>query len=114
MTQQKNRRIKLEIPKDLTATYANTVMISHTPYEVIFDFIQLLPSDPTARIQHRVAMTPVHAKMFMNAMQENIHRFESRHGEIKVPPKPTSLADQLFKGINNGQDDASEEGNDDE
>jgi hypothetical protein len=106
--EQQKRRIKLEIPKDLAATYANTVMISHTPYEIVYDFIQLLPSDPKARVQHRITMTPVHAKMFLNAMQENLRRYEERHGEIKLPPKPETLADQLFKGINqppNGEDD---------
>lgn len=103
------RRIKLEVPKDLTASYANTVMISHTAHEVIFDFIQLIPSDPTARVQHRVIMTPVHAKMLLNALTENLGRFEERNGEIQLPQKPESLADQLFKGISSSSSDGGDE-----
>lgn len=93
------RQIKLEMPLNPSATYANTVMISHTANEVLFDFIQIIPHDPRARVQQRIVMTPVHAKMFLNALSENIARYESTNGEIKLPPRPESLADVLFKGI---------------
>lgn len=98
------RQIKLEMGKDLTATYANTVMISHTPNELFFDFIQLVPQDPRARVLDRVVMSPVHAKMFLQALTENIRRFEDKHGEIDLPQRPSSLADELFKNISPGDE----------
>lgn len=98
------RQIKVELPVNPGAIYSNTVMISHTQHEVIFDFIQVLPNDPRARIQQRVVMTPAHAKMFLNALQENLARFEGRFGEIALPPRPGSLADQLFSSIHSGGD----------
>lgn len=103
------RQIKVELPANPGAIYSNTVMISHTQHEVIFDFIQVLPNDPRARIQQRVVMTPAHAKMFLNALQENLGRFETRFGEITLPPRPGSLADQLFSNIHSGGDSGGDD-----
>jgi len=108
MTQPaKRRQIKLEMPKDPSATYANTVMISHTQFEVLMDFIQIIPNDSRARVQHRIAMTPVHAKMFLQALTQNVARYEANFGTIDLPQRPESLADQLFKGLSptNNEDD---------
>lgn len=93
------RQLRLEIPNNLNATYANAVMISQTHSEIIFDFIQMMPNDPRARVQSRIAMTPANAKAFLNALKTNLDRFEERHGEIELPPKPETLADQLFGAI---------------
>ena len=92
------RQIRLELPKDPSATYSNTVMISHTSNEFIFDFIQIMPNDNRARVQKRIVMTPTHAKMFLNAMNDNVGKYEEKHGNIELPQNP-SLADQLFGGI---------------
>lgn len=106
-TQGNKRQIRLELPKDPSAVYSNTVMISHTANEVVFDFIQIMPNDNRARVQKRIIMTPAHAKMFLNAMNENMTKFEDKHGEIIVPQKP-SLADQLFGGIKSTDEDDDE------
>jgi predicted secreted Zn-dependent protease len=95
----KPQQIRLEIPANLTATYANAAMVSQTHSEIILDFIQVLPNDPRARVQSRIAMTPANAKLFLQALQQNLERFEEKHGEISLPPKPISLADQLFGGV---------------
>lgn len=104
--QPPQRQLRLEIPANLNANYANTVIISHTQSEVVMDFIQVMPNDPRARIQTRVVMTPVNAKLFLRALSENVTRFEERHGEIQVPPQPPSLADQLFGSMRPGDDGA--------
>jgi hypothetical protein len=99
------RQLRLEMPNTLHASYANTVIISHTNSEVVFDFVQIMPNDPRARIQNRIVMTPINAKLFLRALGENISRFEERNGEIKVPPTPPSLADQLFSTIRTTDED---------
>ena len=76
----KKKQIRLELPKDPNAIYANTVMITHTANEVIFDFIQVMPNDNRARVQKRILMTPTHAKLLLQALQENLQKFESKHG----------------------------------
>lgn len=93
------RRLSLEIPADLAATYANFAIITHSPWEVFLDFAQILPNVPKARVQARLVLTPTNAKMLLTALQDNIARYEDQHGEIKVPPRPQTLADQLFGAI---------------
>lgn len=93
------RRFNLEIPADLAATYANFAIITHSPWEVFLDFAQILPNVPKARVQARLVLTPTNAKMLLTALQDNIARYEDQHGEIKVPSRPQTLADQLFGAI---------------
>jgi len=97
---RKQRQLRIEMPKD-PASYANAVMISNTSSnsEIIFDFMQIMPNDPRARVQNRIVMTPTHAKMFLNALKQNLDRFEAKYGEIELPKGPPTLADQLFGGV---------------
>ena len=94
-----NRQLRLEIPANLSAIYSNAAIVSQTTSEIILDFLQIMPNDPRARVLTRVVMTPTNAKLFMNALQNNLARFEETHGEIVVPQQPGSLADQLFGTI---------------
>ena len=96
MSSNPQRQLRLEVPATLNAIYANAAMISQTHSEIILDFIQVMPNDPRARVQTRLAMTPANAKLFLKALEENLARFEEKHGEISLPPQPLSLADQLF------------------
>lgn len=93
------RQLRLEVPATLNATYANGAIVNHTFSEIIVDFAQIMPNDPRVRVQSRVVMTPANAKAFLNALRENLDRFEQTHGEIALPPKPVSLAEQLFSGV---------------
>lgn len=86
----------LEVPSDMIAAYANLVRIAHSPTEMVFDFAQLLPGVSNARVCSRLVMTPMHAKLFLRALGENLSRYESAFGEIRVPGEVT-LADYLFR-----------------
>ena len=95
----KDNRLRIEYPATLNATYSNAAIINSTQSEIIIDFMQILPNDPRARVQARVAMTPANAKLLLNALQERVAHFEQLNGEIKVPLRPPSLADQLFGSV---------------
>ena len=69
VTQPPNRQVRLEIPANLSATYANAVIVSQTTSEIVLDFLQVMPNDPRARVQQRVVMTPSNAKLFLQALQ---------------------------------------------
>lgn len=111
MQPPQQRKIKLEMPTDPSGTYANTAMISHNKNEVFIDFLQVIPHDPRARVQQRIVMNPVAAKMFFKAMQDNLGKYEDKFGEIELPPRPQTLADQLFKGVSStgGENDEQPE-----
>jgi hypothetical protein len=86
----------LEVPADLKAVYANLVRIAHSPSELVLDFAHLLPGTIPARVNTRVVMSPLGAKLLHRALTENLARYEAAFGEIKVPGE-ASLADYLFK-----------------
>ena len=86
----------LEIPSDLRTEYANVVRIAHSPSELVFDFAHLLPGVTPARVCTRVVMSPLGAKLLQRALAENLSRYETAFGEIKIPGE-NSLADFLFR-----------------
>ena len=64
-------------------TYSNLVMITHSPSEFIIDFIAVMPGVPKAKVAKRMILTPDHAKRLMNALQDNVSKYESEHGAIQ-------------------------------
>jgi hypothetical protein len=81
------QRVNLNVElgeKESEGIYANMAMISHSPSEMIIDFLRVMPGVPKAKVYSRIIMTPMHAKMLSNALEENIKKFESQFGTIKV------------------------------
>jgi hypothetical protein len=89
----------LELPPDLEVEYINLVRISHTPSELVFDFARLLPGSLPGRVQSRIIMSPLGAKLFFRALAENLSKYEAAFGEIQLPGS-SSLAEHLFKPNN--------------
>ena len=86
----------MSIPEDIEAIYINLVRIAHSPSEMVFDFAHLLPGSRPAKVRTRIVMSPLGAKLLQRALIENIKRYETAFGEIKVPGSK-SLADFLFR-----------------
>jgi len=86
---QQQGQINIELgEKEAEGNYSNLAIISHSGAEFIIDFTRILPGIPKAKVHSRIIMTPQHCKMFLNAMKENIDRFESQYGEIKILGTP--------------------------
>ena len=90
------KQIKLEVPSGTEAIYSNQVLIAHTPSELVFNFAQMLPGNKTAKVKAQVMMSPIGAKLLYKALGENLSKYETNFGEIKLPGGP-SLADHLFR-----------------
>jgi len=91
--EMKQQRINIELgEKEAEGTYANMVMIGHSPTEIIMDFIRMMPGAPKARVQSRIIMTPAHAKMLYNTLGENLKKFEKQFGEIKLFAGPDGMS----------------------
>ena len=103
--QQRPGTLRLEVPGNLNMTYANAAVVTQTHSEIIIDFVQVMPNDNRARVQSRIALTPANAKLVLQALQTNLQLFEQKHGEISLPPKPVSLADQLFGSVKTTEDE---------
>jgi hypothetical protein len=78
-------QINIELPPDLDATYANFAMITHSPSEVVIDFARVLPNTPKAKVCTRMLMTPMHAKLLLMALGENLQKYEQQFGPIVIP-----------------------------
>lgn len=85
---QKPRQLKIEIgEKESEGIYANLAMIVHSPQEIIIDFARVMPGAPKTKVLSRIIMTPSHAKMLVKALEENIKKYESQFGQIKIHGK---------------------------
>jgi hypothetical protein len=89
--------IPIEIPADLQPVYANLARIAHAPAEFVMDFARFLPGDTKALVTARVVASPVALKLFAQALNENLARYETTFGKINIPSGGPSLADSLFK-----------------
>ena len=92
--EQPSHQISIELgDKEAEGIYSNLAIISHSPAEFVIDFTRILPNVPKAKVYSRIIMTPQHAKMLMNALHENIRRFEDQHGQINADG-----SDPLYSG----------------
>lgn len=82
---QGQQQINIELgEKEAEGIYSNLAIITHSPAEFIIDFTRIVPGVPKAKVLSRIITTPQHAKMLMKALKENIEKFESRFGEIRI------------------------------
>lgn len=99
-TKQVSIDLKPEIAK---GSYSNLAIISHSPSEFVIDFATILPGMPKPDVSNRIVMNPEHAKRLLMALSDNISKYESQFGQIRlsVEPKGTfNLSD--FGPISNG------------
>jgi len=87
----------MNVPQGMEPAYTNLARIFHSPADFIIDFAHILPGDAAANVRSRVVMTPLSAKLLLRALTENIARYETAFGEIKLPPGNSSLAENLFR-----------------
>jgi len=79
------QQINIEIgEKEAEGIYSNLAIITHSAAEFVVDFTRVLPGVPKARVQARIIMTPQHAKLLLNALRDNIEKFERQYGEIRI------------------------------
>jgi hypothetical protein len=91
----RNQQVNIELgEKEAEGIYSNLAIITHSNAEFVIDFTRILPGVPKAKVHARVVMTPVHAKLLLNALRDNIEKFERKFGEINIPQDPG----QMFTG----------------
>ena len=87
------QQLKIEIDEKVgEGIYANFAVVTHSLAEFILDFIRVLPGAMKHKVKSRIIISPVHAKTFSNALQENIKKFEKKYGEIKISNQKISPA----------------------
>ncbi len=82
---QNRQEINIELgEKEAEGIYSNLAIIAHSPAEFVIDFTRIMPGVPKGKVHARIIMTPQHSKLLLNALADNIVKYESQFGEIKV------------------------------
>jgi hypothetical protein len=92
---QNPNQMNIELPEELAeGTYANLAIISHSTSEFVVDFIRIMPNMPQAKVKSRIILTPEHAKRLLQALNDNVRRYEQQFGKIQdkdAPPMPMNF-----------------------
>ena len=82
--EQAGNQINIELSEDMAeGIYSNLAMIAHSNSEFVIDFIRLMPGVPKAKVKSRIVMTPEHAVRFLQALKDNLERYQDTFGDIR-------------------------------
>ena len=88
---KKSKQIQIKANEEMSqGRYSNSMFIAHGPEEFIIDW--LLNSPTGAHLVSRIIVTPGHVKRIINALSDNLKRYEEKYGEIKL----AETSDQQF------------------
>jgi hypothetical protein len=89
MGEPKDGQINVELSEEIAeGIYSNLAIINHSSSEFVLDFIKIMPGVPKAKVKSRIVLTPQHAKRLLQALNDNVSRFEAQHGTIKDTEQP--------------------------
>jgi len=81
--ENEENQMNIELSEEVAlGIYSNLSIITHSPAEVVCDFIQVMPGMPKGKVRSRVLMTPANAKRFLQALSDNISKYEQSFGKI--------------------------------
>jgi hypothetical protein len=82
--QQQPSQLNIEISEEVAeGTYANLAIITHSHAEFVIDFVNVMPGTPKSKVKSRIIFTPMHAKRFLKALEDNVVRYEAANGAIQ-------------------------------
>jgi len=84
MADPQPNQINIEISEEVAeGSYANLAIITHSHAEFVIDFVNVMPGTPKSKVKSRIIFTPMHAKRFLKALEDNINRYEAANGTIQ-------------------------------
>ena len=73
------------------ASYVNVMQVSHTQAEFFLQFGQLSPEKQgLAHAIQTLVTSPTHAKAMLDALRDNVEKYEKRHGKIREVITPAT------------------------
>ena len=81
----KEIHIQVELdPVTAQGVYTNLAMVNHTETEFTLDFLFIQPQQPKASVRARIISSPKHTKRLIEALKDNLAKYEKRFGTIEV------------------------------
>lgn len=85
MEENNQNRIEIELSEEIAqGNYSNLAIISHSPSEFVVDFVRVVPGAPKAKVKSRIILSPDRAKALLQALNDNIDKYEQAYGKIKT------------------------------
>jgi hypothetical protein len=84
---QEPKEIKINFPEKIQGgVYSNNMVVTHTREEFILDFIMVAP--PVGTVTARVIVSPGHIKRILEALRDNVSKYEKTFGTIQIAEEP--------------------------
>ena len=81
------KEIKVNFPPHLQGgVYSNNMFVTHTKEEFILDFLMVVP--PAGAVNARVIVSPGHMRRILEALKDNISKYEKVFGSIQAIEEP--------------------------
>jgi hypothetical protein len=78
--------LRLRVPESMASgVYANTMMVQHSPDEFVMDFAMVTGGN--GQVVARVIASPSHMKRILEALADNVRKYEAAHGAIQPREK---------------------------
>jgi len=92
MDNQNENQLNIELSEEVAeGIYSNLAIITHSSSEFVIDFIRVMPGVPKAKVKSRIILTPEHARRLLSALEDNMEKFETINGRIKIQNEPTGF-----------------------
>lgn len=99
MEVKKDGQLQIELKEEVAeGVYSNLAVIAHSSSEFVMDFVRIMPGVAKAQVKSRIVMTPEHTKRLVLALQDNLRKYESQFGEIRLPERQGYMPAAPFKG----------------
>ncbi len=83
MAEKKEMKLQIDLDENTAqGVYSNFAVVNHSDADFVLDFIYLQPMQPKAKVRSRIITTPKHAKRLLEALSENLKKYEEKYGPI--------------------------------
>lgn len=88
--QQQPQQIQIKASDEaLKGHYSNLMQVAHLKEEFILDFMNIYPFQNLGVLNARIIVSPGHLKRMVNALAENLKRYEESFGKIEEADAPS-------------------------
>ena len=85
-------QIQIQLDDDVAnGHYVNMALVNHTETEFTLDFVYVQPQQPKAKVRSRIITSPKHMKRLLAAIQDNVSKYEAKHGVIQLLEQETPV-----------------------
>lgn len=102
--EREHPQVNLKLSEEVVGgEYVNLAIIAHSSSEFVFDFAIVLPGIEQPEVSSRLIMAPEHAKRLLLALRDNIEKYESQFGKIRLLAGGEGLPPAMGPGIPTAQ-----------